>query len=151
MDHLDEVPPELQRALAALGERADARAAKVNAERVAARVLARLREEPAAPARRPFLQPRVLRIAAAVAIVVTGGAVTRALLLRPPAAAERCELPVCPTGLTAAQSDSLLRSLDEVRALNGTPRGSSPEVEDLSEPQLRALLQAMQSSEEGSL
>lgn len=143
---------ELNEALKALEARAGRRAAKVNAERVAARVVERLRTEPAVE-RPTWGGGRMLRVAAMAAVVITGGALATTLLRGPEPAASlgACALPVCPTELTAAQSDSLLRSLDEVRALNGAARSSSPSVEELNEDQLRALLQAMQSSEEASL
>lgn len=152
---MNELPPRLKQALDALAARSARHAAKVNADRVAARVLERLRTEPVAarPGTVRLGLPRraLFAVAAAMAIVLAGALYLARSAPPAPVTADACALPACPTGLTAAQSDTLLEALEQVRALNGTPLVSSASVEELNEEQLRALLQAMQSSEEGSL
>jgi hypothetical protein len=154
MNREDDLPPALAKALASLDARAGRTARQVHVERVATNVLRRLAAEPAAPRTVWDMGAgRALRVAAAVALLLTGGTLTLTLLQPDdaPAPATTCAMPSCLRGLTAAQSDSLLRSLDEVRVLNGTPRSSSALVEDLDAQELRALLQEMQNTEEASL
>jgi len=155
MNREDDLPPVLGQALESLQARAERAARKVQVERVATHVLRRLADEPAVPALWGWGigAGRALRVAAAILLLVTGGTLTMTLLRSDaaPALDTACAMPSCLRGLTAAQSDSLLRTLDEVRVLNGAPRSSSALVEDLDAQELRALLQAMQNTEEASL
>ncbi len=153
MNREDDLPPALAQALASLEARAEGAARRVQVEHVATTVLRRLADEPTAPAVWALGAGRALRVAAAVALLVMGSTLTM-MLLRPDAAPvsdTACAMPSCLRGLTAAQSDSLLRTLEDVRVLNGVPRSSSALVEDLDAQALRALLQAMQNTEEVSL
>lgn len=140
---------ELRRALDALDARAAKSAARVNVERVSARVLERLRSEPAATPGRWL--PRALRVAAAVALLVIGGVVAGVVTRGERAGAVSHWLPLLPDSLSQAQADSLIEAIDEVRAVNVTTGAASGSVEELSEQELRALLQAMQTSEGGEL
>jgi len=153
MNREEDLPPALRTALESLQARAERAARKVQVERVATHVLRRLADEPAAPTLWGMGAGRALRVAATVALLVTGGTLAATLLRNgaAPAPDTACAMPSCLRGLTAAQSDSLLRTLDEVRVLNGAPRSSSALVEDLDAQELRALLQAMQNTEEASL
>lgn len=155
MDHLSELPGPIARALEALDAEAARRAARLDVERTAARVLARLRAEPEAemhPALRLWAAPWSLRVAAAVGVLVVAAAVAT-VSLRPGggAGSGKLSLPVAVQGVDSlgqTETDALLRAVDEIRPLNAAaPEPSIVSVEDLSEQELRALLVAMQSSE----
>jgi hypothetical protein len=158
MDPVNELPDGIARALKALDARAARREAAVDPERVVQRVLARLRSEPAAPVGLPGLAswvwgvPRTLRVAAAAVLLVLAGATGLVMVRggRAPAGAGVATLPVVVQvdSLSQAQAEAVLKAIDDVRAVNGgTPAASTVSVQDLSEQELRALLQAMQSSE----
>lgn len=158
MDPVNELPSEIAQALSALEAEASRRAARLDVERVAARVVARLRQAP--EGRLTFLVrmmtvPGLLRVAAAALVIVAAGTVTTVMVRHgtvPVAATLPLPEPVADS-LDRTQAEALLRAVDELRAVNAvTPHGTSAvTVEDLSEQELRALLQAMQSSEEGTL
>jgi len=157
MDPMTELPDDIARALAVLAARAARRAAAVDPERVAERVVARLKDEPAAaesPERRWLSAPRSLRVAAAVTLFVVAGTTTLVMVRggSPPVAAPAAvALPVAIQGadsLSQSEQEAVLKALEGVRTVNGAaPRPSTVLVEDLSETELRALLQAMQASE----
>jgi hypothetical protein len=151
---MDELSKELKRALETLDARAARRAGRVDVERVAARVAERLRTEPEAAVPAPRV-PRAVRVAAAVALLITGG-VLAGTLLDGPAGGGAARAGWAPDrgwldSLTPEQADTLLETLSEVRLLNVVAAPSSGNVEELSAEELRALLQAMESSEGGSL
>lgn len=142
---------ELKRALDALDAKAGRSAAKVDVERVAARVLERLRTEPVAAPRGTLAN--ALRVAAAVALLIGAGATAVVLNTRgPEGTVARLVLPTTiGDSLSAEQADSLLQSIEDVRTLNVAADPSSGSVEELTEQELRALLEAMQASPGGSL
>jgi hypothetical protein len=142
---------ELKRALEALEARAERSAVRVDVERVAARVLERLRTEPVAAPVRSLAKS--LRVAAAVVLLAGAGATAVLLSGRgPEGAVARLVLPTTlGDSLSPEQADSLLRSIEEVRTLNVAADPSSGSVEELTEQELRALLEAMQASPGGSL
>jgi hypothetical protein len=149
MDGVNELPDYLTKALETLDARSARAAARVDAERVAGRVLARLRSEPvvAVAPRRTWT---ALRIAAVLAVFVTGGLFVRAVSDwgRPATVAA---LPVdVPESLSAQQATAVL---DAVAASTDSAAWTATvvSVEDLNEAELRALLRAMQSDMEGSL
>jgi hypothetical protein len=155
MDPLSELPDGMARALKALDADAARRAAAVDPERVAERVLARLRQEPAVAAAGPlaWATPRALRVAAAVVVLAAG---TMATILggrgSQPGGAGKAgvALPIWFSGdtLTQRQAEAVLKVIEEGALLNDTaPRPSTVSVGELSEEELRALLQAMQSGE----
>jgi hypothetical protein len=154
MDELEELPDQIARALDRLDARAERRAGRVDAERVAARVVARLRAEPDVATLsvlgRRFALRAMVRVAASVAILATGGVVAVKLLRHAPEPKQGW-LPVVDARaarvLTASRADSLIRAVDQVRVLNGPVPVSSASVEELNAQELRALLQAMQSEE----
>lgn len=152
MDELEDLPKELARALDRLDARAERRAAGVDAERVSAGVLRRLREEPEVGVGRRFGAGTLVRVAAGLVLVVTAGVVGARLVHHEGGA--RGWLPVVDARaarvLTTARADSLIKAADHIQVLNAAVSGASASVEELNTQQLRALLQAMQSSQEGT-
>jgi hypothetical protein len=149
MNDLNDLPDDLAKALEALDARAARAASRVDAGRVEARLLERLRTEPEIAA--PWQPLRVLRIAAALAVLVVSGALVRMMVVdgRPPVVAA---LPVeVPESLSAGQVEAVLDAVAAVRADTSAIAATVVSVEDLNEAELRALLQAMQSDMEGSL
>lgn len=157
---MNELPDELLRALRRLDAQAARRAEGVDPERVAARVAARLREEPVSAS--PVVArswafpvaPRWVGIAAAAMVIVLAGTLARGIL-RPRGAAE-VAVPVLAQGmdsLDVSGLERLLRAAGEVTPSSAEPVrvARSGTWDDLSEEQLRAVLQAMQQSEETKL
>lgn len=153
MDPVNELPTGLAKALEELDAKAQQSAARVDAERVAARVLARLSEEPETPVTlmgRVLRAPRALRVAAAAALVIVAGTVTMMGVRGTGNPAERAiALPVSGVdSLDQREAEAVLQAVDRLRPVNASvPRASAVSVDDLSEQELRALLQAMQSKE----
>ena len=154
MDPMSELPPALAKALEDLDAKARRSASGVDVERVAARVLARLNAEPEIPATlmgRVFSAPRALRVAAAAALVIVGGTVTlMGLRGRGQAVSAAIGYPVSGVdSLDESQAEAVLDAVDGLLPVNASvPRTSAAvSVDDLSEQELRALLQAMQSKE----
>jgi hypothetical protein len=156
----NELPSELELAWRTLDAQASRRAARIDADAVASRVLARLREasEPAAwprllPGRWPWSSfPVWARVAAAVLVVGVAGT----LLLGGPRSggAPALGVPVLAAGLdslSATQLESLLRVTAEVRPVAARVEPVAETWDDLSESQLQAVLQAVQQVEGGSL
>jgi hypothetical protein len=148
----NELPGDLGRALHALDAEAARRAGRVDADAVAAKVLARLREEPervsvvrrlrwAVPA-----APGWLRVTAAAAmVVVVAGSVVRKVVR--PGVGRTVAVPVVAVmldSLNAKQLESLLQVTAEVRPVATGVEPVSGSWDDLSESQLRAVLQAVQ-------
>ena len=151
MDDVNEVPRELREALDALEVRAARAASTVDVERVAARVLERLRTEPVdeVPVRRWTWTAR--RAAAAALMLVGGGLVARRMTMAPPVVASRA-LPVpAAESLSTQQAEAALEAAGQVHSSDTTAIGSTTVlVDDLTEAELRALLRAMQSTTEGT-
>ncbi len=146
---MNDVPDDLAKAMDALDARAARAASRVDAERVAARVLERLRTEPVVV--RSAGPLRMLRIAAVLALLVTGGLVVRMLVDEGPAAAV-ATLPVdVPDTLTTNQVEAVFEAVAAAPSDTAVVSTARVSVEDLNEAELRALLQAMQSDEEGAL
>ncbi len=148
MDRMkDELPPEIRAAFEALDERARARAARVNVEGVAARVLERLRHEESP--RRWWLAPAALRAAAAIAVVVAAGAVVT--LTRRPEASTALRLPVsipAADSLDSGQLEAVVKAAGEVRpVVDSAAAASSGSYDDLSDQQLEALLASLKGAE----
>ncbi len=151
---MSELPGDLERALRELEARAARRAAHVSSEQVASRVLARLRAEPAAGAGRWAPARRWVGLAAAAVLVVIAGTVGVWLAYR--GGAERAPVPLVARGLDSLDVPGLervLRVTDDVRPqVSGPVQVSTSDTwDDLSEAQLRAVLQAVQRSEGGTL
>ena len=127
-----------------LAQRLGAQAAeRLDVERTAQAVLARLRAEPrTAGARWAWIQPAWLRIAAAVVIVVGVGGVVRSVFRDRTAAAVAAagtEL----NDLSTAQLRAVLEAV-ELPATEETISAQDVSLDDLSAPQLRALLQSLE-------
>jgi hypothetical protein len=155
---VNELPEDLERAFRTLDAQAARRAERVDPERVAVRVLERLRAEQA-PARRVlslhrgfrlsafgFRLPAFVLAAAAVVVLLAGTVATG--LLRQEVATPSMGVPVVAQGLDSLsqeQLETVLRAAGDVRPLAvqsfGSPAGT---WDDLSETQLRAVLQAVQ-------
>src|SRR5690348_13477340 len=127
-----------------VAQRLGARAAeRLDLERTAQAVVARLRAEPrAASGRWTWIQPAWLRIAAAVVIVVGAGGIARSLLRdRTPAA-----VAAAGTELNDLSPEQLRAVLDAVEhpATEETISAQDVSLDDLSAPQLRALLRSLE-------
>jgi len=130
-----------------VAQRLGARAAeRLDVERAAQAVVTRLRTEPRADVRvLGWIQPAWLRIAALLVLAGGAGVIARGLLQQPPVATALA----APAGaeLSELSADQLRQVLEDV----GQPGGdhemvSSQDVglDDLSAPQLRALLEALE-------
>jgi hypothetical protein len=157
---MNELPEDLERALRNLDALAARRAEGVDAGRVAARVTARLRAEPVRGARfatRTWALPlsqRWVGLAAAALVVVLAGTVARGILW--PSGGAIVPVPVIAQGIDSLDVqglERLLRVAGEVRPSTAEPVRTSVSGtwDDLSEAQLRAVLQAVQQSKETEL
>lgn len=151
MDPMNELPVGLSKALEELDAKAQQSAARVDAERVASRVLARLNQEPETNVTllgRVLAAPRSLRVAAAAALVIVAGTVTM-LGVRSAGHSARGGIAVSGVdSLDRREAEAVLQAVDGIRPVNASvPRASALSVDDLSEQELRALLRAMQSKE----
>jgi len=142
----EELPGRLAEAMRALEARAAQRAARVSPERVAARVLERLRHEGALESPRLwFVRPAALRIAAAAVLVIAVGW-TAATLARPRAVptAVRLQASIPMDSLSPVQLEAVLKAAGEVRAANFAPAPSSNgSLDSLSEQQLQQVLASL--------
>lgn len=145
----DKLPDHIAEALRALDRDATRRAEAVDAQRVAARVLQRLNDEPVRVLRPRRVTLGGLRIAAAVAILVIGGVVTQRLVLRdhdthvlgvlpPPAPGTN---PILDASTQAAMLDAVEESRTPSDSVVAPSAGIT--VEDLNEQELQALLNSM--------
>jgi hypothetical protein len=120
---------------------------RLDVDRMAAGVVARLRAEPVRGARPAvwWKQSAWLR-AAAVLVLVAGGALVmrRALAPRTPLAIQPAAVPASGdlSDLNPGQLQDVLAALDE--PVEVTPGLGDAGLEDLSEPQLQSLLQTME-------
>ena len=120
-------------------------AERLNVERVAGAVVERLRSEPEVERRGPspwWMQPRWLRAAAIVVLMVGVGAVVRGLLQRESRhhahyIAEDLQ------DLSASQLREVLGTLDETLQA-ATPPSSEDDLNDLTTEQLQALLRSLE-------
>jgi len=151
MDRMnEELPRGLRVALDALEARAAKRAAAVDPERVAARVLERLRRGGAeAPRQVWWARPAALRIAAAVVLLVAAGVVVSRAPSRAPGAV-RLEVSISAMdSLSSGQLEAVLQAATEVRAVADSvlPTSSAASLDDLSEQQLETLLASLNGAE----
>jgi hypothetical protein len=142
----DELPGRLAAALRELDSRAAERSARVSPDRVAARVVERLRRE--GTRERPriwFMRPAVLRVAAAIVLVVAAGWAVSVTRVSPPQTATRLPV-VIPAmdSLTTGQLESVLEAAGQVRAANfGPVVPSNGSLDSLSEKQLQQVLASL--------
>ena len=118
-------------------------AEKLDVERIAARVVERLREAPVAATRPAWLQPAWLRIAAAVVVLVGGGGLVWRQFGNPAAPHGAHFVTDDLTDLSADQLRDVLNTLDETLNLGSTtlPDG---DLEDLDAQQLQAVLRSLE-------
>jgi hypothetical protein len=139
-----ETPDKLAAAVRALDARAAERAARVNADRVASRVLERLRREGALESRSWWMSPAALRAAAAVVLLVAGGWTVSAIRQHSAQTAARLPVSIPVDSLSAVQLEAVLRAAGEVRAANFEPvTPSNGSLESLSEQQLQQVLASL--------
>ncbi len=130
-----------------LAQRLGARGAeRLDVERTARAVVTRLKQKPRA-ARRMRLEPAWLLIAAAAVIVVAVGLVVQSTF-RPPASRHVASLSE-PAGadlsdLTADQLQEVLQTVEQAGADQEAVSAQDVGLEDLSTPQLRALLESLE-------
>lgn len=146
----DELPGPIAAALKALDARAARAAARVNADRVAARVMERLRREGAVEPRRVWwVRPAVLRVAAALVVLLgVGATATRILDHGATTAAVRLPVAIPVDSLSTQQLEAVLREAAQLRAANFVPVSSSNQLLDsLSEQELQKLLASLSDAE----
>ena len=118
-----------------------AAAEKLDVDRIAVRVIERLRSEPAAN-RPAWLQPAWLRIAAAVVLLVGGGLVWQTV--KSPAQSHVAHYVTDDlSDLSADQLQDVLNTLDETLDLGSTTLPDS-DLEDLDAQQLQAVLRSLE-------
>jgi hypothetical protein len=150
----NELPVELVRAWRVLDADAARRAARVDAQAVASRVVARLRED-AEPAVLPRVRPgrwtlpampgwARVTAAAAMVVVVAGSVVLGVLRSGGDRAVAVPVGAVALDSLNAQELETLLRVTADVRPVPTAAEPVAGSWDDLSESQLRAVLQAMQ-------
>jgi len=157
MDRMnDELPPAIAAALEALDARAAKSAARVDADRVAAQVLERLRGgEGERPRRLMWMSPVALRAAAAVVVLVAAGAILNvATDHREQAASLRLPVAIpAMDSLNTPQLEAVLKAAGDVKAVadSGSQGGSGGSLTDvpgdLTEAQLQTLLASLGDAE----
>ena len=134
---------ELREVARRLGARA---AERLDVERTARAVVTRLRTEPRADVRvLGRIRPAWLRIAAALVLLVGAGTVVERLSLDRPTPTSLAT--AAGADLTDLSADQLRRVLAEVGQPSGSPETLAWQdvtLEDLSAPQLRALLESLE-------
>jgi hypothetical protein len=145
-----ELPDGMRVALKALDARAAERAATVDVERVAARVVERLRHEGAEPRRLLWMRPAAVRFAAGLVLLVAAGATARLIVERPSQSAAR-SLPVtlpAMDSLSTGQLEAVLKAAGELRAANfeAVP-ASNRLLDNLSEQELQQVLVSLDQRE----
>jgi hypothetical protein len=151
MDRMnDETPRGIRVALEALEARIARRAAAVDVERVAARVLERLRREGGeAPRQVWWVRPAALRFAAAVVVLAAGGLVVSRIPSRGPVSARLSVGISAMDSLSSGQLEAVLEAATEVSPVADTalPASSTASLDDLTEQQLETLLASLNGAE----
>ena len=153
---MNELPEDLERAFRTLDAQAAMRAERLDPERVAARVIERLRTDEAPAPRVLSLSPgfrlsafgfRAFALAAAALVLLLAGTTITGLLRRDVTTGS-IAVPVVAQGLDSLnqqQLETVLRVAGDVQPLAVQSFGSPAGMwDDLSETQLRAVLQAVQ-------
>ena len=139
-----ETPDKLSAAVRALDARAAARSAQVSPDRVASRVLERLRREGAVEPQIWWMRPAALRAAAAVVLLVGAGWTVSAIRQHSVQTAARLPVSVRVDSLNAQQLEAVLQAAGEVRAANFAPvTSSNGSLDSLSEQQLQQVLASL--------
>jgi len=151
MDRMnDEMPRGMRVALEALEARTARRAAAVDVERVAARVLQRLRREGSeAPRRVWWLRPEALRFAAAVVVLAAAGLAVSRTPLRAPGSARLSVGITAMDSLSSGQLEAVLEAATDVSPVvdPAPPASATVSLDDLSEQQLETLLASLNGAE----
>jgi len=130
---------EIERLAGSLGGDA---AERLEVERVAAGVVARLRaDRMQAPQRWRWMAPAWLRLAAALAVLIAGGALVRGALHRP--ASEPTAVVAAPM-LGDLTNDELVEVFDSLSVEAPVHEGLAVGLESLNEAQLEELLRLME-------
>lgn len=132
---------EIERVAESLGERA---AERLDVERVAAGVVARLRADRAqaqAPRRVWWAPPTLLRLAAALVVLIAGGTVARVALHHPEAQSTAV---VAVPMLRELTDDELIEVFDSLGVEAPVYEGLATGLESLNEAQLKELLRLME-------
>lgn len=151
MDRMnDELPRGIRVALDALEARTARRAAAVDPERVAARVLERLRrggEE--APRQVWWVRPAALRFAAAVVMLAAAGLVVSRIPSRAPDSVWLQVGISAMDSLSSGQLEAVLQAATEVSPVVDSvlPASFTAPLDDLSEQQLETLLASLNGAE----
>jgi hypothetical protein len=146
----ESLPPALDAALQALVAQAERRAAQVNVERVAARVLDRLRSGEVERRRVLWMSPPALRAAAAVVVLVAAGVVMNlADHSSPPASLPLPASIPAMDSLSSRQLEAVLDATAQLKAEADTepPAPSGASLDDLTEDQLQTLLASLGGAE----
>lgn len=139
-----ELPERLSAAVRVLDARAAERSARVNPERVASRVLERLRREGALESRSWWMSPAALRAAAAVVLLVAAGWTVSVVRQHSIQTAVRLPVSIPVDSLNAQQLEAVLQAAGEVRAANfGPVTPSNGSLDSLSEQQLQLVLASL--------
>jgi hypothetical protein len=151
MDRMnEEMPRGIRVALEALEARTARSAGTVDAERVAARVLERLRGEGAAAVRPVWwFRPASLRMAAAVVVLAAAGFLVSRTPSRAPATAGSLVNMSAMDSLSSRQLEAVLEAATSVSAVVDTtlPVSATVSLDDLSEQQLETLLASLSGAE----
>ncbi len=139
-----ELPERLEAALRTLDARAAAQAARVGPERVAARVMDRLRREGMVDARAWWRRPAALRAAAAVVLLAAAGWTVSVVRQHTTETAVRLPVTIPVDSLSTGQLEAVLKAAGEVRAANfGPVAPSNGSLDSLSERQLQQVLASL--------
>jgi hypothetical protein len=139
-----ETPERLSAAVRVLDARAAERSARVSPERVASRVLERLRREGALESRSWWMSPAALRAAAAVVLLVAAGWTVSVVRQHSTQTAVRLPVSIPVDSLNAQQLEAVLQAAGEVRAGNfGPVTPSNGSLDSLSEQQLQLVLASL--------
>ena len=138
MDEMNELPDNIARALRELDDQAGRAAARLNPAHVAESVLHRLRE-PMAEIRLATWRLTMVRVAAAVVVILAGGA-TALRLARHSAASARSALPMglAVDSLSSGDLSSLLTDVNDFGESGVLTQPAT--LDDLTEPELQRLL-----------
>lgn len=139
-----ELPGRLADAMRALDARSVRQSAQVSPDRVADRVLERLRDEGMVEPRVWWLRPAALRMAAAAVLLVAAGWTVSVVRQHAIETAVRLPVSIPVDSLNAVQLEAVLKAVGEVRAANfGPVTPSNGSLDSLSERQLQQVLASL--------
>ncbi len=152
----DKLPDHIADALGALDRDASRRAEAVDANRVAARVLQRLKDEPVRVLRPRRVTMGGLRIAAAVAVLVIGGAIMQRVVFHDQGRHALAVLPPPAPGtspiLDSSTQAAMLDAVEEARITSDSVAAPTTNitVDDLNVQELQTLLSSMDEQNGGT-